>query len=392
AGPGWVRGCLPVLNRLGQSVPPVFAAAALKALRYKKWALAGCTVLMGVPFAVLAVVWLTVGHELQASRAKASWLAWLFLGLYFLFFVLYGLYLVSFGTVQGKLIRPTRRGHLLLVSTFWGALPATLVAVWLMPGWLQEHVSAWERVFACVAVCFFASGVIAQLLAEPGDRGAAGTEPKAGSLRDTFGALSRDANLRQLVLVVMLFASGLIIFPHYQALARQRLGLSGVHLVAWVVTQNVAVAAYSLIVGPLADRRGNRLTMRLLIFASAIPPAFATALPYLPGGAGKHLFWLVYVPLGVTPLVLRTVSNYALEICPPERHPRYLSTVSLGLAVPFLFSPLVGWLVDAVDFEVVFLSAVVLVCLSGWLTFRLDEPRYRLEEVRGESIARGTEG
>ncbi|HID75426.1 MAG TPA: hypothetical protein EYP56_05445, partial [Planctomycetaceae bacterium] len=25
AGPGWVRGCLPVLNRLGQSVPPVFA-------------------------------------------------------------------------------------------------------------------------------------------------------------------------------------------------------------------------------------------------------------------------------------------------------------------------------------------------------------------------------
>ena len=27
AGPGWVRGCLPALNRLGQSIPPVILVA-----------------------------------------------------------------------------------------------------------------------------------------------------------------------------------------------------------------------------------------------------------------------------------------------------------------------------------------------------------------------------
>jgi hypothetical protein len=132
--------------------------------------------------------------------------------------------------------------------------------------------------------------------------------------------------------------------------------------------------------------------MRLLIFASAVPPAFALSLLYFPGGLGMQLFWLVYVPLGVTPLVLRTVLNYALEICEPEEHPRYLSTVSLGLAAPFMLSPLVGWLIDAIDFEPVFFATVVLVCLSGWLTFRLDEPRYPIRHIRPEAIARSTEG
>jgi MFS family permease len=193
------------------------------------------------------------------------------------------------------------------------------------------------------------------------------------------------------MLVVMLFASGLIVFPHYQALAREELGLSGVHLVVWVVTQNLAVAAYSLFVGPLADRRGNRITMRLLLFASAVPPAFVVSLPYLPEGLGARLFWLVYIPLGVTPLVLRTVQNYALEICEPDDHPRYLSTVSLGLAVPFLLSPLVGWLVDVAGFKAVFFATVGLICLSGLLTFRLEEPRYRFQDVQPQAFPRTPE-
>ena len=141
----------------------------------------------------------------------------------------------------------------------------------------------------------------------------------------------------------------------------------------------MAVGVYSLFVGPLADRRGNRLTLRLLVFGSAIAPAFAISLVYLPGGLGARLFWLVFIPLGISPLVLRTLLNYALEICQPEEHPRYLSTVSLGLALPFLLSPAVGWLVDVAGFEVVFMTTVGLVVLSGLMTFGLDEPRHRIE-------------
>jgi MFS family permease len=44
-----------------------------------------------------------------------------------------------------------------------------------------------------------------------------------------------------------------------------------------VVTQNVAVGILSLLVGPLADAWGNRLTLRLLVFAAAIGPLTNTA-------------------------------------------------------------------------------------------------------------------
>ena len=386
SGAGWLRGCLPVLNRFGQSVPPVFLADYFKTLRYKKRALAAFTALMGVPFGILSLVWLLSpdspsGHQQNGfTGPRHAWLPGLFLLLYLMFFVFNGLYHLSFGTVQGKLIRPTRRGRLLLTSTFWGSLPATILAWCLLDRWLRLPDGGFGYIFAFTSVCFVLAGMTALALFEPADPARTTVSArKRGNVADMLRTLRRDANLRRLVLVAALFGSGLIIFPHYQALARKELGLTGIHLMVWVITQNMAVGIYSLFVGPLADKRGNRLTLRLLIFGSAIAPAFAVSLVYLPGELGAKLFWLVFIPLGISPLVLRTLLNYALEICQPEEHPRYLSTVSLGLALPFLLSPAVGWLVDAAGFEIVFITTVAFILLSGLMTFGLDEPRHRIE-------------
>ena len=55
---------------------------------------------------------------------------------------------------------------------------------------------------------------------------------------------------------------------------------------------------------------------------------------------------------------------------------------------PFLLSPLAGWLVDVIGFGYVFSSTVVVILLSGMLTFRLDEPRHCLaEEVQPVDVA-----
>jgi uncharacterized membrane protein len=379
AGAGWIRGCLPVLSRLGQGIPPLFAANYLRARRLKKRALAALAALMGIPFLVLSLAWVLSGG------VGGAWMPGLFLTLYFAFFVLYGLYLVSFGTVQGKLIRPARRGYLIVLSTFWGAIPATLVAFWLMPGWLESSPRRWDYMFGFAGICFLLSGGIALMSSEPSDDGTPPRPHRSGALSDTIRVLRDDANLRRLVCVAVLFATGLIVFPHYQAFAREELvqaevgreelGLSGVQLVVWVVAQNAAVALFSLVVGPLADRRGYRLVLRLLIFGSAAAPAFAVSLIRLPNHLGEDLFWLVFVALGIMPLVHRTLLNYALEICTPDAHARYQSVVTLGVVLPFLLSPAVGWLIDAIGFQPVFTATIVLILLSGLMTFRLDEPR-----------------
>ena len=86
----------------------------------------------------------------------------------------------------------------------------------------------------------------------------------------------------------------------------------------------------------------------------------------LVGVSGRGLYHFVFILVGLTPVVYRTFQNFALEICTPEDHPRYLSTLGLCMAAPMFFSPLVGLLVDLVGFTVVFLGIAGLV-LVGWL-------------------------
>jgi len=384
-GAGFLRGWLPMLNRFGQSIPPVFCAERLKTMPQKKRSLAAFALLMSLPFGLLAAVCLAFDERQLACMSA------LFLVSYGAFFIFNGLYHLSFGTVQGKLIHPQRRGRLLLISTFYGSLPAMLLAWWLLPGWLLPGAPAFGYIFGFTAVCFFFSGLFALLLSEPPDPHQRPAVPDGGNLADTWRALRGDANLRLLVLVAMLFGGSLIVFPHYQAMARELLDLSGPHLMVWVIVQNAAVGIFSLFVGPLADAWGNRLTLRTLVFGSAVAPLFAALLPHLPGDWGASLFWMVFIPLGITPLVLRILVNYTLETCEPAEHPRYLSTVSLCLAAPFLFSPAVGWLVDAVGFERVFLVATGLVLLGACLTFHLDEPRHRIPHGKAGPVIAGGE-
>lgn len=368
AGAGWLRGFLPVLTRLGQGLPPIFGTRLLRRTTRKKDALAWLTLLMALPFALLAVLWWRVG------AAPPRWMPAAFLLLYLAFFVGYGFYQLAFGAAQGKLIRPNRRGRLMLVSTFGGLVPAMLAAWWLLDGWLSRPVPGFAWIFSFVAVAFFCSvaGVLA--LREPADREPPSLLP-GSSMADVARALAGDRCLRRLVLVAMLFASGLIIVPHYEAMARQQLGLEGNQLMLWVLTQNASVSLLSLLVGPLADARGYRLTLRLLVFGSALAPLYAAALVHLPAALAARMFWLVFIPLGISPLLVATLMNYALEICRPAEHPLYLSAVNLCLMVPFLLSPMAGWLVDAIGFRTVCLATAGLIVASGSLTFGLDEPR-----------------
>jgi hypothetical protein len=374
---GWLRGCLPLVRNLGQSVPPLLTAETLKRIPLKKWALAAFAALIGLPYLLLAGAWLALAGE------SPVWIAGLFMVLYFAFFVFYGLYQVSFGTVQGKLIRATRRGQLLWGATFWGLFPTVAFCWWLMPGWLGSPMPGYGYLFLFVGGSFVLSSGIVALLAEPaGDAAPKLTRPK-GNVREALATLRRDANLRRLVVLIMLSGISLVIIPHYQNFAKTGLGLKSQHLVLFVLTHTTSVSIYALFIGPVADRWGNRMTLRVLILGAAIAPAYAVGLPSLAGGLAPGLFWLVFVPLGLTPIVPTILFNYALELCEPAEHPRYLSIVSLAMMPPYLLSPLVGKLVDKAGFESVAVGTCILMLCCGAMTFWIVEPRHALPAASG---------
>jgi predicted MFS family arabinose efflux permease len=369
SGAGWVRGFLPMFNRFGQSIPPILFARRLKVMPRKKWALAAFSLAMGLVFLALSAMWSWFGG------AAVGWLPAAFLALYALFFVCTGLGQLANGTLQGKLVRTRRRGSLLMVSTTVGAALA-MSAAWLLLGdWLALDPPGFQYVFAFTGALFLVSAVLASRLSERADHH---TEAPV-ALREIFKSAGRilrdDRRFRRLALVGVLFSSVLLLFPHYQAMARERMGMGLDHLMLWVVVQNAGTGLFSTIAGPLADRRGNRLVLRLVTFGSAATPVLAVVLSASPTN-GRLWFWLVFVSIGLTPIMFKVMTNYTLEISAKEDHPRYLSTLSLCIAAPFCFSPLVGWLIDATSFELVMLVGATLILLGGLLTFWLDEPRH----------------
>ena len=410
---GLLRGLLPVLNRGGQSVPPLFSAGFVSRRPVKKWLLVATSLAMAACFAILAVVW----NLLQGSPGR---LAVAFLVLYGAFAACNGLNQLVAAALQGKLIPPGHRGRAMLVSTVVGSVLAIAAALLLLRPWLAE-VNGFPKIFAATAFFFALAAAVPLLLDEPPDDpsddhadpsespAAAGqlvsdpgvahpgvlrpsvvqravvqgalprevTEPAPRGTRLWRDVLADDPALVRVSLVAACFSAVIIMFPHYQAFARDRLGTLPASLVTWVVVQNLATGVASLFAGPLSDRRGTKVVLVGLVACSALTPLAVTALSLVPSAMAARWFWLVYVPLGLNPVSLKVFTNYALELAPRQAdHATYVSIVGAALAAPFVASPFVGLAVDALGFRFVFVTGA-LVILAGALVARgLPEPRW----------------
>ncbi|MFM7107797.1 MAG: MFS transporter [Planctomycetaceae bacterium] len=374
---GVLRGLLPVLNRGGQSVPPLFFAGPLARRPVKKWSLVRTSLAMAACFAALAVAW----GPLEARRPDL--LAAVFLVLYALFSMTNGLNQLVAAALQGKLVPPGHRGRAMVVSVTVGSAAAIAAALVLLGPWLGTP-GGFQKIFATTAAFFALSALIPPLLDEPPDEivPAAGHPPSGGlaALRhaaaDWRRTLRSDPALMRLAVVAACFSAVIMLFPHYQAFARDRLGSAIGSLLTWVVVQNAATAAASVVAGPVADRRGTRIVLTGLVALSAITPLVVAALSLVPHGVAATWFWIVYAPLGLNPISLKLFTNYALEIAPAAaEHPRYVSVVGAALAAPFVLSPAVGWAVDAIGFRPVFVAGAAVIAAGAVVALGLPEPR-----------------
>jgi predicted MFS family arabinose efflux permease len=365
---GFARGWLPPLNRFGQSIPPVIAAPRIKNLPQKKRAFIATTASMALCFLGLTSLWLIPGLAGHPSAAV------IFLALYGLFFWAMGVNGLAYNTIQGKLIRPNWRGRLLMIADFVGASSAVICAITLLRQWLHEDHADWAAIFGFTTCLFAAASVMSWFLREEPDHHHEPPRGIAHIFTRAWQSLRDDANFRRLAIVGALFSTSLLLFPHYQALARERLGLGTTWLIWWVVAQNAGTALFSLITGPIADSLGNRLVLRIVTLLIVAGPLAAIASVFWPE-VGKQAFPAVFLLVGLTPVAQKSFNNYTLEITDPEHHPRYLSTLSLCMAAPIYASPLVSPLIKAVGFEPIYLGVVVLLLLGWLLSFSLTEPR-----------------
>lgn len=369
-GAGVFRGFLPVLSRLGQGVLPLAASSAVEASQHKRVLLALMPCVLALLLSVFAII-AAVNDHLEKGLGAAA-----FLAVYFAFSAVYGIYQVVFNTVQGKLIEPEKRGRLMSYSTFWGTFPAILAALFLLRFWLHSSRSQYDVVFLAAASLFGLSGVLCLFLQEVRESCRHSNPQSRDSLR-TVVSLRCHRNLRGLWFVVALFSFSLTLTPHYQAFARDQLHIGSDQMFLWVIAQSASVGVFSVLIGGLADRYGNRLSLAILIFGSAIAPGWSLILFYFPRYA-EPTVWLTFVALAFSTLVPRVAANYALELVPAEDHPVATALLQFGMTLPLLASPIFGYLTEQWGYGPLLYGAIAVNVLATAITFVLPEPRQRL--------------
>jgi predicted MFS family arabinose efflux permease len=370
AGSPWMLGCLPMLNRFGQSIPPLLIARRIKVLPLKSRAFIGTTTSMTLMFAGMTSLWI-LGIDQRPQVAS-----WIYLLLYAGFFTAVGINQLAYNTLQGKLIRPTRRGRLLMFADVIGVTSAVVCAITLLPQWLHEGSADFEWIFGFSTCLFAAASLMAWQLVEQPDAHDEPRKPLRMLFSGAYRTLRDDANFRRLALVSALFTTSLLLFPFYQSVARTKLDLGFSMLVWWVVSQNAGTGLFSILTGPIADRFGNRRALIIITLLICAAPLVAAIL-ISQEALGKMSFSLVFVLIGLTPVAQKTFNNYTLEIAPPSEHPRYLSTQNLCMAGPLFLSPLAGYLVGVFGFLPVSLVITGLLFSGFLLSFSLIEPRER---------------
>ncbi len=385
-GSGWLRGCLPMLNRFGQSVPPLLVSDQVRNSPRKKSGLFVTTLAMGFCFLALSAIWVFTGGE------KSWWLPMVFLLIYGVFFSMTGVNQLQLNTIMGKLIRVDRRGSLALLGTVLGAISAVLCAWYLLNLWLVDESDVSGRqsnfvmIFAVTGAAFVAAAVVGFFLKEPPDNY---TERRRGGkdlLRAAVSTVKHDRNFRKVTIIAACFGMYLTLFPHYQRLGRDQLGLGLTALIPWVLAQNIGAAIFSIPAGWIADRFGNRLVLQTMMLILCIAPVMALCLARIED-VGQAWFTVVFCLLGLTPITMRILNNYTLEVTHNSEHPRYLSTLSIAMAVPpMVLSPLFGALIDWVGFEFVFLIVVMCVFFGWLLAFWIDEPRQQFTPQAPDSL------
>ena len=368
---GMLRGFLPVLNRIGTSLFPLVIAPFVSRTKSIRWFLVATTIGLSLCFAVLSVAWSRLLYD------HPFFLAIVFLCTYGLFSAINGCNQLLVATLQGRLISAGRRGRVLVLSVTSGSVIAIMAAFLALGPWLQEP-NGFVKIFAATSFFFFAAAVVPLFFKEPENSFTAESRKASDAVRSYsfWQLLAHDRSLARLAVVAACFSAAMILFPHYQAFAREQFGDTSHSLLTWIVVQNIATGLASLVVGPLADHRGNRLVIIGLLGCCTGTPLFVAGLTMVSQPVAMQWFWLAYIPLGFNPIMLRIISNYALELAPTTGlQPRYVSLVGGAMALPFVLSPFVGWGIDVLGGVPFFLAGAVMIASGTLVAFGLPEPR-----------------
>lgn len=366
-------GLFPMASRIGKFLPQLFTANLIEPLPKRKHALLLLNIGVLVPWGIVASwCWLKPQNRFL--------FVWFFLFAYFSFWACAGSGDLAVRTIIGKVIRPNFRGRLLKIVGIYGGILTvlgSLGATYIMrgPGPLQfpyNYATLFSITFA-LFLCVFVCNLI---IREPSYPLPVKRDKVAHYFKNAFSLFRTDRNFRKIVLVGWTYSLGAAMFPFYTVFAKQKLGIS-IKIIAYALfIQYAGVAIGNYLLGPLADRRGNRITLSWTSWLTALVPVVPLLVHRLvPMSVVGYAYLLTYFMIGISVGRETYLQNYLLEISPLERQPLFVGAANMFIALSSFFPAVIGLLLIALPYEAVFVGAAAFTAIGGLITYSLHEPR-----------------
>jgi len=366
-------GWLGTLRAVGRNILPLVIAPWVGNARRKR----GPTLIL---WATTVAFWaaLTVYLWLPAAQIRAGTL-WVFGAGYVGFHTLLGGLWLAQGTLLGRIIPDHYRGRALAAAMGYAGM-VNVGALWLL-AWFVKHSGIPEPrnyalSFTISVTLFIVAGLGLALVREQESVNGRRAPNPAAHLGEAVRLVQRNRDLALLLGVNAILAISLAAMPLYTAYWRS-LGTITPDRLLWATMLQVGVqSASSWFFGRLADRRGNRLVICLLLLAEAGSPLLAV----LCGGEALQGTWgaflSVYVLVGLRFPLFQVLVNYLLEIVPAAEHATALSAVTLVQLATAVIPLVMGLAARRWGYPSVLLPTAGLVLAGAWLATRMREPRF----------------
>ena len=332
---------------------------------------------------VILLVWALVIARVPAG---SSWLVIAFFICLTLFSLGSGLVSIPFMDVTGKVIPPNRRGTFFSQRLFWGGVLG-IGASWFIGYVLSEPMGlqfpinvAW--LIGLASFFWFLTALCWMLIKEPPGQVARTRNSWVKQFRRGVLLLRDDANYRIYVLVRLALSLSAWATPFYIVYAKTVLNIPPQHIGLYLGARTASSILSNLFWGRISDRAGNRQLLRFSISVGFMMPVLALIIGALHSNLVVGLEWfsyaytLVFIASGAyTAATGIGMTNFMLDLAPPEKRPIYLAFNSTLFGFIGFASFLGGVIVESLGFTILILfSAGCFLCallFSGLLV----EPR-----------------
>ena len=329
---------------------------------------------------------LVLAAIIAVAGTGATWL--LLASLYIALLVFYGTDGVSsvpWFELVARSVPPNRRGRLFGTAQIAGGLGGmgvgALLAVILGSSSLG-FPGSYALLFLISGVLFLLNYIPFWLIKEPVNA----TVETQGSARPTMREFSAslirivrsDRTFVRLLASRLLQGTGMAAFPFYILFMDKQLSVSPERLGLFTSAQVLGGLIGGLAIGWIADHRSPRTVIRLSSIICAGIPLIALLMIPFHSILGESLIFagagLFIILGGVSSTNLIGFMNYLMEVAPLPQRTLYVGLFNTIAGAILVVPPLLGWLLQAASFQVVFILAMAASIGSLLVSIGLRKP------------------